>query len=355
MIRSVFRYKKADLFLLSSFIVTSLCLMLLVVVYSENERYKRDLINCNYNSSVQIVLEQMEEADVSPIENLLDDLDGIIMIQNWIVYSKTAQKSLCVNILISCSEELKIPFRDTTSKEFINNPNGIVLGDVTKRYLGFDRKLFELGGEDFEYMGTCGSKYSTYGYDQTYIWYGGIKNAFRESINHANTLTVLFQSDKSSADLFVQTMKDRTEQQDFGWKIQSVSHYQESDVSEDDTTKRVTYVILLIFSFLNCWVAIRYWLLVREKEIYVRLVNGSTEGLVIKMLYFQAVKLSFTSLLCASGIAFVLFRMLYANRLFDVVGVWGVLLTLLFTLTTPFLLIVGNVWAAFRKKRIKWG
>lgn len=355
MIRGVLRYKKADLFLLSSFIVTSLCLMLLVVICSENKRYERDLERYAYKHAIQIVFEQKGDMAVLPISDLLGEMEGVIMIRDWTAYSKTVRKSLCINVILSCTEELKIPFRGTDFEEFVKNPDAIVLGDVTKRYLGFGGNVLELGDNVFMCIGTSGSRYSTYGYDQSYIWFDGTEKGFRESINQAKTITVLFRSDIINENTFTQEIAKRMETNDYGWTILGVSHYYEDNIDKDVEAQKITYVLLLSFSFLNCWIAIRYWLLVREKEIYVRMVNGFTEGRVIRFLYHQAVKLSLIAVVCGTGIVAFIPVTISSNRFLDIVGIRGILMSMVFTLTLPFLLIIGNVWLAFRKKKIKWG
>lgn len=354
MIRRVLRYKKADFFLLSSFIVTSLCLILLIVICSENKRYERDLETYAYKHSIQIIFEQKEDLTVLPISDLLSEMEGVIMICDWTAYSKTVRKSLCINVVLSCTEELKIPFRETNLDEFAKNPDAIVLGDVTKRFLDLEGNVLELGGRVFTCIGTSGSRYSTYGYDQSYIWIDATEKEFWESINRAKTITVLFQSDIISENKFTQEIVKRMETNDYGWTIQGVSHYYADNPNKDVEAQKTAYVLLFSFSFLNCWVAIRYWLLVREKEIYVRMVNGCTEWKVIRILYYQAVKLSLIAVVCGAGIVTFIPTTLSANRILDIVGIRGILMVTGITLTIPFLLIIGNVWVAFRKKKIKW-
>lgn len=251
-------------------------------VYQNIKNAQAEVNNYRYKEEYEIYIYDMTDVDSVIAE--LKKLSGNVTITDINAYLEGGSTIHLVDILLKNDEDF------VYSIDYLNNDGDVIIGESIKDYCeeGADGSLYlEINGCDYKVWGIISEKNSTLMNGEILLKYDSIEDA--ASITDADYLTVSYgswlETAEDSFNSFYMVASD----------ICSVIYEKNAekyvDVGSENSDEQF-YMIIALFSMINCIVISEFWIIRRKQEMIIRKLWGFSNKRLFSLMYREILSIS---------------------------------------------------------------
>ena len=300
-VRKYIRYSISSIYMMLGYIIGFVAIFNGLSIYNYCENYEKDVNDYKYRHNKDVFINTVDEKtsiDMMYFMNLKKY--NYYIKDNVCLYFNENKESRIVDVLLNVNEETNYCFiegRLPNKKEVEQGKNVIAIGKGIKNqtYIVEDKRYIDIYSIPYEVVGIIGTKMSKAQDYKVVTYYKCLDENSRLKVS-LNEMYLSISSNKENID-----MVDVEEYCKMNKSIeQKVINNEEIEGSllSDDKLRGDFYILVFIFSIVNCMIICEFWIHQRRREIAIRKAYGYSNMQVVKLITSSMFKIIIASCVC---------------------------------------------------------
>lgn len=301
-VKKYIRYPISSIYMVLGYIIGFVAIFNGLAIYNYCGNYEKEVNQYKYRYNKELIINMVDENALIDMKMfMLSNKYNYYIKDNVCVFFNKNKENRIIDVLLNVNEETNYCFiegRLPNKKEIREGKNVIAIGKGIKdqTYIVENKRYIDIYSIPYEVVGILGTSMSKAQDYKVVTYYNCLDNRSKTKIN-LNEICLSISSNNEKIDI-TELEKYCEMNKSLELKVAD-NEVLESSLLSDDKLRGNFYILIFVFSIVNCMIICEFWIHQRRREIAVRKAYGYSNIQVIKLISMSMFKIVMIS--CVLG------------------------------------------------------